>query len=105
RQLFIAGRRPTPRELGATSSREGRRGYQQISVGGCHAVRKLLDRGGAVPAPDRRLVDPLAGKETVMTNPSGVIAAAVTAFKDDYSLDIERTQDHLDHLVQAGVDG
>lgn len=40
-----------------------------------------------------------------MSNPSGVIAAAVTAFKDDYTLDVERTQQHLDYLIGSGVHG
>jgi 4-hydroxy-tetrahydrodipicolinate synthase len=37
--------------------------------------------------------------------PHGVIAAAVTPFKEDESLDESRLAAHLDFLIRAGVDG
>lgn len=35
----------------------------------------------------------------------GVIAASVTAFNDDYTLNLKRSQQHFDALINAGVHG
>lgn len=47
----------------------------------------------------------MAQRDAATWRPEGILAAAVTPFHDDESLDEERLASHLDYLIEAGIHG